>query len=198
LRLGVCGTTFEAPRIREVLMLPATQTTWNHDDPTAEAEVDLSETTEREPDRATMVQALRDLEAAKGRVERDAKRVHDDTREQLVAKLLPVLDGLDRAIRAGIDHGDAPAALEGVRLVRSQLEGVLRGYGAERIDAKDQAFDPVHHDAVSVVPVSDPRGHGRVLDQLEAGYKFGDRLLRPAKVVVGRYTQPVTRAPRWY
>lgn len=170
---------------------------WSNDDPTAEAEVDVARSSEAEPDRATMLQALRDLEAAKGRVERDARRVLDETREQLVVKLLPVLDDLDRTIRAAIDHGNALTVIEGVRLVRVRLEGIVRGYGAERIDAKDQPFDPSIHDAISVVPVSDPRGHNRVLDQVEAGYRSGDRLLRPAKVVVGRYTQPVPRAARW-
>lgn len=160
---------------------------WNHDDPTAEAEVDSASSSEKEPDRATMVQALRDLEAAKGRVERDAKRVLDDTRQQLVAKLLPLVDDLDRTIQAAVQNRDAPAVVEGVRLVRSRLEGVLRGYGVERVDTKGQAFDPVRHDAVSVIPVADPRDHGRVLEQLEAGYRFGERWLRPAKVVVGRY-----------
>jgi len=182
-------------------MSRAAQTTWNHDDPTAEAEVDPVSSAEepaKEPDRSSMVHALRDLEAAKARVERDAKRVLDETREQLVAKLLPVLDDLDRTIRAAVENGDAPAVLDGVRLVRSQLEGVLRGYGAERIDARDQAFDPARHEAISMVAVSDPRGHGRVLEQVEAGYQFGERLLRPARVVVGRYTPPALRAPRYY
>ena len=125
-----------------------------------------------------------------------------ETQEQLVGKLLPILDDLDRTIRAAaVASGDARALVEGVRLVRSQLEGVLRGYGAERVDARDQAFDPKCHEAVSMIPVADPRGHGRVLDQLEAGYRFGDRLLRPAKVVVGRYAAPApppARVPRWY
>jgi len=169
-------------------MQSAAETMWNHDDPTAEAEVDIASSSEKEPDRATMVQALRDLEAAKGRVERDAKRVLDDTRQQLVTQLLPLLDDLDRTIQAALRNRDAPAVVEGVRLVRSRLEGVLRGYGVERVDAKGQAFDPVRHDAVSVIPVADPRDHGRVLEQLEAGYRFGERWLRPAKVVVGRYT----------
>lgn len=179
----LCGTTFESL----IVMQHAAETMWNHDDPTAEAEVDIASSSEKEPDRATMVQALRDLEAAKGRVERDAKRVLEDTRRELVAKLLPLIDDLDRTIHAASRNGDAPAVVEGVRLVRSRLEGVLRGYGVERVDAKGQIFDPVRHDAVSVVQVMDPREHGRVLEQLEPGYRFGDRLLRPAKVVVGRY-----------
>ncbi len=176
---------------------------WNHDDPTAEAEVDPAKTPDElvaaEPDRASMVHALRDLEAAKARVERDARRVADEMRETLVHKLLPVLDNLDRTIRAAADTGDAPALIEGVLLVRSQLEGVLRGYGAERITAKGQAFDPKQHEAISMLPVNDPRLNGRVIEQVEAGWMFGERLLRPAKVVVGRYQQPPQqRAPRWY
>lgn len=179
-------------------MQPAAEPLWNHDDPTAEAEVDIASSSEKEPDRATMVQALRDLEAAKGRVERDAKRVTEETREQLVSRLLPIVDDLERTIRAAVASGDAPAVVEGVRLVRAQLEAVLRSYGAERVDARDQVFDPARHDAVSVVAVADPRGHGRVLEQLEPGYQFGDRLLRPAKVVVGRYAETgAVRSAAW-
>ena len=140
-----------------------------------------------EPDRATMTRALRELEAAQARVERDAQRVNEETRTKLVGELLPVLDNLDRTIRAA-KHGD-PALVQGVRLVRSQLEGVLRGYGVERIDATGQRFDPKQHEAISVVPVFEPAQHGLVLEQVEPGYRFGDRLLRPAKVVVGRATR---------
>jgi molecular chaperone GrpE len=146
----------------------------------------MTDPTTDEPDRATMTRALRELEAAQARVERDARRVHDETRSKLVAELLPVLDNLDRTIRAATDHGDASAVVDGVRLVRAQLEGVLRGYGIERIDAIGVPFDPSVHDAIQVAPVRDPRHHAIVLDQAEPGYRLGDRLLRPAKVVVGR------------
>ncbi|MEO8704210.1 MAG: nucleotide exchange factor GrpE [Kofleriaceae bacterium] len=138
-----------------------------------------------EPDRARMMRALRDLEASQARVERDAQRINAETQSKLVAELLPVLDGLDRAIRAARDARTASALVQGVRLVRAQLESVLRGYGVTRIDAST-AFDPSVHEAVSVAPVSDSAQNGMVLEELEPGYRFGDRLLRPAKVVVGR------------
>ena len=80
--------------------------------------------------------------------------------------------------------------LQGVSLVRQQLEGVLRGYGVERIDALDQHFDPAIHEAVGVAPVRDARHHGVVVDQAEPGYRFGDRLLRPARVTVGKLAVP--------
>ncbi len=139
-----------------------------------------------QPDRASMVRALRDLEAARARVERDARNVHDVTRQKLVGELLPVLDNLDRTIRAARDSRDAPAVLEGAQLVRAQLETVLRGYGVARIDVAGARFDPAIHDAISVIGVRDPAQHAMVIDQIEPGYRFGDTLLRPAKVVVGR------------
>jgi molecular chaperone GrpE len=142
------------------------------------------------PDRASLAGALRELEAAKARVERDARTVYDDTKKKLVSELLPVLDNLDRTIKAAKDNGDAPAIVEGIELVRSQLEGVLRGYGVERIDALAQPFDPAIHEAVTTLAVLTPQAHNLVIDQLAAGYRYGGALLRPAKVVVGRMSRP--------
>lgn len=151
-----------------------------------------------ETDRQAALRALRSLEATEARLARNARREADEMRGKLVQDLLPVLDNLDRTIRAAhAGHGD-PAMLEGVRMVRQQLEGVLRSYGVERVDALDQPFDPSVHEAVGVAPVSDPRRHGLVIHQAEPGYRFGDRLLRPAKVSVGKLVSPTrVAAPIW-
>ena len=138
------------------------------------------------PDRATMTRALRDLEAARARVERDAEAVFEATRKKLVAELLPVLDNLDRTIRAATEHDEAPVILDGATLVRAQLAGVLRGYGVEQFAAIGERFDPRVHDAVGMAPVRDPARASTVLEVIEPGYRVGDSLLRPAKVVVGR------------
>ena len=169
-------------------------------DPTAEAEIAMNEvepanSPERSapsPDFDSMRRAVRDLEAAKARVERDAQRAADEMRKQLVVELLPVLDNLDRTIHSAEAAGESRAMLQGARLVRNQFANVLAKYGVERIDAKHQRLDPRVHDAISIVPVGHPSAHDVIVDQIEAGYRFGDRLLRPAKVVVGRH------APRWH
>jgi molecular chaperone GrpE len=142
------------------------------------------------PDRAQLSAALRELEQAKARVERDARQVADETKKQLVSQLLPVMDNLDRAIKAAEHDGDTPAVIEGITLVRSQLEGVLRGYGVERIDALAVPFDPASHEAVTTLPVLTAAAHNLVVDQLAPGYRFGTQLLRPAQVVVGKLSQP--------
>jgi molecular chaperone GrpE (heat shock protein) len=156
-------------------------------DPTSEAELDNRDV-EDEPDRAVMTRALRDLEAAKVRVERHARDAADELRGKLVLELIPVLDNIDRTIAAATANGDSPAVVEGVKLVRNQLEHVLLRYGVERVDTKHRPFDPAIHDAMSVLPVHHPSAHNVVVEQLEPGYRFGERMLRPAKVVVGRYT----------
>jgi molecular chaperone GrpE len=136
------------------------------------------------PDRNSIAAALRELEAVKMRVERDARSVSNDMRKQLVEKLLPILDNLDRTVAAAEAAGDSPTVVEGVRMVRAQLESVLRGYGLERIDAFDERFDPAIHDAVATTPVAGPM-HEIVAEQLAPGYRFNGGLLRPVQVVVG-------------
>jgi len=149
-------------------------------------------------DRQSALRALRNLEATEARLARNAKRELDEARGKLVQELLPVLDNLDRTIRAAYAAHSDRAMLDGVRLVRQQLEGVLRGYGVERIEALDQRFDPSVHEAIGVAAVSDPRRHGVVVQQAEPGYRFGDRLLRPAKVSVGKLVAPVdAQRPMW-
>jgi molecular chaperone GrpE len=129
--------------------------------------------------------ALRDLEAARERVERGAEQTAAATRAGLIERLLPVLDNLDRSLAASEGSPDE-SLRDGVQLVRDQFEQVLRGYGLARFDTVGCAFDPNEHDAVAVVPVDDPRKHNVVVDEWEPGYRLGDRVLRAAKVRVGK------------
>ena len=141
------------------------------------------------PDEASaerLTEALRDLEAAKQRVERDAQAVKDETRTKLIADLFPVLGSLDRSVAGSADS----ALIEGVKLVRKQIEQVLRGYGLERVQSRGERFDPGQHDAVDVVWVDDPSQHDVVVHEWEAGYRLGNRILKAAKVRVGKTSPP--------
>jgi molecular chaperone GrpE (heat shock protein) len=97
-------------------------------------------------------------------------------------EFLPVLDNLDRAISLG-----TPAEAEGMRLIRSQLMRVLEGYGLERFGAVGERFDPRVHEAMDVAEVEDPAHHGTVVAEWQPGYRVGERVVRPARVQVGRY-----------
>ena len=145
----------------------------------------VDDLSEQPPDRDSLLRALRDLEAAEQRVKRNAERIYDETRRKLVAQLLPVIDNIDRTIRAAEHASCTRAVVDGARMVRAQLDRILADYGAERIESEGQPFDPRIHEAVAAVPVADPARTHVVLEEYEPGYHFGDVILRPAKVAVG-------------
>jgi molecular chaperone GrpE len=100
--------------------------------------------------------------------------------ERLAKELLPILDDLGRALEAAAEHQEAKLE-EGVRLVHRALAGLLAKEGLAEIDT-DGKFDPNVHEALLSQP-SDAE-EGSVIEVVQKGYKLGDRVLRPARVVV--------------
>jgi molecular chaperone GrpE len=100
--------------------------------------------------------------------------------ERLVKELLPILDDLERALVAATEHQEA-ALEEGVRLVHQSLAGLLQRQGIKEIDAAGM-FDPHVHEALLAQP-SDA-AEGSVIDVVQKGYTLGDRVVRPARVVI--------------
>jgi molecular chaperone GrpE len=101
--------------------------------------------------------------------------------ESVVKELLPVLDDLERALVAAEEHEEAKLE-DGVRLVHRALSDVLARAGLSEIDT-DGAFDPHVHEALLAQPVEGAEP-GSVVQVLQKGYLLGDRVLRPARVVV--------------
>jgi molecular chaperone GrpE (heat shock protein) len=130
--------------------------------------------------------ALADLEETKHRLRRDAEKQRELQRAQVLESLLPVLDNLERSIAAGETTASVGAVVDGVKLVHQQFLAALRDFGLERRSAVGEKFDPRIHDAVAVIPVADPQKDGVVVAELEPGYHVGDRVVRPARVQVGR------------
>jgi molecular chaperone GrpE len=121
-----------------------------------------------------------DFDNYRKRVARDQESLIARAHERLVKELLPVLDDLERALVAAEEHAGAQLE-EGVRLVHQALFQTLRQQGLEEIDTGGR-FDPHVHEALLTQP-SDAE-EGSVLDVLQKGYRLGDRVLRPARVVV--------------
>jgi molecular chaperone GrpE len=107
-------------------------------------------------------------------------------RSELIRDVVPVLDDLERAIQAaGLDpEGDSEEGLaHGVLLVFRSLRDSLARHGVEAVDPKGEKFDPVVHEALSTQPVEGIES-GTVVEVLQKGYRLGDQLVRPARVVV--------------
>jgi molecular chaperone GrpE len=101
--------------------------------------------------------------------------------ERLVARLLPVLEDLERALEAA-EHHDEAKVIEGVGMTRSALAGVLSAEGVTEI-ATDGPFDPHVHEALLVQPVEGVES-GAVVEVVQKGYLLGDVVLRPSRVIV--------------
>jgi molecular chaperone GrpE len=121
-----------------------------------------------------------DFDNFRKRAAREREELVAHANERLVKELLPVLDDLERALSAAAEHEEA-ALEEGVRLVFRSLAQVLERQGLAEI-ATAGKFDPHVHEALLTQPSE--RDEGEVLDVLQKGYKLGERVLRPARVVV--------------
>jgi molecular chaperone GrpE len=103
--------------------------------------------------------------------------------EHLLKELLPVVDNLERAIKAAKDNTSTDGLVQGVELTLKQLQGVLGKFGVQSIPTMGQPFDPSGHQAVASVPSAKvPDKH--VVEEFQRGYRLHDRVLRPAMVTV--------------
>ena len=121
-----------------------------------------------------------EFENYRKRVLRDQESLVARAHERLVKELLPVLDDLERALAAAEEHEEAKLE-EGVRLVHRELADALAREGLAEIETSG-VFDPHVHEALLSQP-SD-QDVGSVLEVVQKGYRLGDRVLRPARVVV--------------
>jgi len=123
-----------------------------------------------------------DFENYRKRVARDQEGLVARAHERLVKELLPVLDDLERALEAAAQHEEAKLE-EGVRLVYRELVEALAREGLVEVETDGQ-FDPHVHEALVSQPSE--REDGSVIEVLQKGYRLGDRVLRPARVVVSQ------------
>ena len=100
----------------------------------------------------------------------------------LASKILPVLDNLEKAI--SIEDNESEKFIEGVNMTLKSLRNTLENEGVEKIDARDKLFDPSFMEAIAVIPTPEGKEPGSVVEIVEEGYMFHDRVLRPVKVIV--------------
>ena len=128
----------------------------------------------------TLQRVKADFDNYRKRAARDQEALVARAGERIVKELLPVLDDLERALEAAEEHEEAKLE-EGVKLVHRQLEQLLEREGLSPVET-DGKFDPHVHEALLSQPSE--AEDGTVIEVLQKGYRLGDRVLRPARVVV--------------
>ena len=131
-------------------------------------------------DRLARLQA--EFDNARKRAAREQQEFREFAAADVVKTILPILDSFERALKAGGDAGDFR---NGVELIYRQFQDALQKIGVQPIVSVGQPFDPRFHEAIEMVDTTDVPDH-QVVDELQRGYKYKERLLRPAMVRVAR------------
>ena len=137
--------------------------------------------------RERAIRSAADLENFRKRMEREKGEARRYANQSLLEELLPVLDNFHMGLEAA--SADAESMIfRGMEMVKKQLDDFLSGQGVEEVSAEGKMFDPAVHEAVSQEDC-DASPEGSVLKVIRRGYQMGERLLRPANVVVSRTPQ---------
>ena len=151
-----------------------------------------SETEKLKAERDALLDRLARLQAEFDNARKRAVREQQDFREfaaaDVIKNILPTVDSFERALKAGGDsnsNSNSNDFRNGIELIYRQFQDALQKIGVQPIVAVGQAFDPRLHEAVEMVDTSEVPDH-HVLDELQRGYRYKERLLRPAMVRVAR------------
>ena len=106
--------------------------------------------------------------------------------QDTMSALLPVLDDFDRAKKNADNENTEETFSEGVNLVYNKLYSVLKSKGLETMESNGEVFDPELHEAITEIPAPTPELKGKIVDTIEKGYTLKDKIIRHAKVVIGK------------
>ena len=157
------------------------------DEPAPVVEVDPLEASKAEVAklRDQLLRTAADFDNFRKRSRRELADMEKRAREDLIKDLLPVFDNLERATAHAETATDVKALADGIGLVKRQFLDTLSKIGIERIKAQGEPFDPAFHEAVQQFETSE-HAPGTVIHEVQAGYIQGDKLVRPAIVVVAK------------
>jgi molecular chaperone GrpE len=107
--------------------------------------------------------------------------------EEIIVSLLPVLDDLERALKSivKLENGQETVVADGIQLIYNKFKGLLSQKGLESIPAVGESFNVDYHDALTNIPATSEDMKGKVVDEIEKGYKLNGKVIRYSKVVVG-------------
>jgi len=132
------------------------------------------------------VRLVAEFENAKRRNAREREELRLTAGKDISQSLLGVLDDCERAEKQVENAKDIEALREGISLVFNKLRNVMQQKGLRRMESINQPFNPDMHEAITEIPAPSAEMEGKVIDETEPGYYLNDKLIRHAKVVVGK------------
>jgi molecular chaperone GrpE len=126
-----------------------------------------------------------DFDNYKKRIARERIDLIKSAGQDIMASILPMLDDMERALKAMSEAKDINAVREGVQLVYQKMKTITESKGLKAMETVGKDFDADLHDAIANIPVKDEKQKGKVVEEVEKGYYLNDKVIRHAKVIVG-------------
>lgn len=140
---------------------------------------------ERDRLKDQLLRVAADFDNYRKRARKDVEEGEKRAREDVIRELLPVIDNLERAVHAAVGATDVTSIVDGIKMVMRLFEDQSSRIGLSRLTCVGERFDPALHDAIQQLE-TDEFAPGTVVTEIVPGYRLGEKLVRPAMVVVAR------------
>jgi len=131
------------------------------------------------------LRALAEWDNYRKRMENEFNEFKKYAKVDFLEKMIPVLDNFDRALAGAESNPDFESFFKGIQIIERQLRDVLKSIGLVEYSGLGEQFDPSLHEAVGVVATND-HPENTIIEEISKGYKIGDRVIKPAKVLVSK------------
>ena len=132
------------------------------------------------------LRAEADLDNYRKRTLRERSELIKTAGEDILKAIIPVIDDMDRAIKANESANDINAIKEGIHLIANKLKNTMQTKGLMSFESLGNEFNPDIMEAITYIPATDDNQKGKVIDEIEKGYKLGDKVIRFAKVIIAQ------------
>ncbi len=149
-------------------------------DPVEELKQQLAEQKEK------YLRLFADFDNYKKRTAKERIELLNTAGKDIILSVIPVIDDFERAIAGAENAKDVDSVKEGMLLIKNKMFSVLQQRGLKQMESKGQDFDAERHEAITEIPAPSEDMKGKVIDEVEKGYTMNDKIIRYAKVVVGK------------
>ncbi len=172
------------PNPEEEILEPQDVATETEENPTTEEVPTIEQ--EAEEWKNKFLRSVAEFDNYKKRTNKEIADIIQAGGKSVIKAMLEVMDDVDRAEQQIDNSEDVAVIKEGIQLVFQKLRNTMKAQGVEGFDSKGEDFDVELHDAITEIPAPDESMKGKVVDEIEKGYNLNGKLLRHAKVVVGK------------
>lgn len=149
-------------------------------DPVEELKQQLAEQKEK------YLRLFADFDNYKKRTAKERIELLNTAGKDIILSVIPVIDDFERAIAGAENAKDVDSVKEGMMLIKNKMFSVLQQRGLKQMESKGEEFDAERHEAITEIPAPSEDMKGKVIDEVEKGYTMNDKIIRYAKVVVGK------------